>query len=92
MKIVRTKNGEMIAGDYSVKDGKVTVKNPLFVVATAQGAMFVDILGMISSDNEVTFDEAEVFCILNPAPEVAERHNAQFSKIKTPDKKIILGV
>jgi hypothetical protein len=89
MKILRLNNGDMIAGEVSELDGITTVKNPLFIVTTGKGAVFVDIVGMVSPDDKLQFKTEQVFTTINPSLEVEEQYSKVFSTIEVPSSKLV---
>jgi hypothetical protein len=88
IKIVKLVDGEYIIGDCEGSQ-VVTIKNPLTLLITGQGAVIMPVLGMISDDKEIQLSGEDILYRVNPSQEVYEHYKKHFSPIEQPNTKLI---
>ena len=89
IKIVRISSGDVIIGDCEAENKALKIKNPVFIVPTEKGFVFVDMLNWFSDDKEVTISDSQILYQLNPASELLDNYSQKISGIALPSKSII---
>ena len=91
IKLIRLTTGEEVLCTAKVEENGLTISDPALLVPTEKGIGLMDMMPYSKMGEEETFIENQfIMFVTEPIEGLRKQYQASYSKIITPEKKLII--